>query len=81
MSFQDLNHYQIDCSRKFDQIAVLQSMRPTRDDRMFARLSKMVQPWKVVTDPLSNSENEAIGTGRTEWLINQKLIALHRDCR
>lgn len=80
MSFQELNYFQIDCTRKAEQVAMLQSMRPTRDDRFFAKISTMIQPWKAVTDPIGRSESQAIGTGRTEWMINQKIIALQKNC-
>ena len=36
MAFVDLDHFKVDCRKKGEQIAFLQSMRPTPDEKLFA---------------------------------------------
>jgi hypothetical protein len=81
MGFTELDSFQIDCSRRAEQIALLQSMRSTPDDRLLARASNAVQPWLAYTNPEQQYNNAMRGYNRTNWVINQKLIALRDDCR
>jgi hypothetical protein len=81
MGFTDLDNFQIDCSHRTEQIAFLQSMRSTSDDQLYARASNALQPWLVLTDPTQQYNNAVRGHGRSNWVINQKLIALRDDCR
>jgi hypothetical protein len=81
MRFSDLDHFQIDCARRNEQMALLQSMRSTPDDRLFALLSNKVQPWKQFSDPDQYNENAIRGYGRGDWVINQKLMELRDNCR
>ena len=80
MGFVDLDYYQVDCRKKPEQIAFLQSMRPTRDEKLFAGLSAIFQPWQYVSDPYNYDSRRAMSSGRTEWLINQKLMELRDNC-
>jgi len=81
MGFSDLDSFQIDCFHRTEQIVFLQSMRSTPDDRLFARASNVLQPWLIYTDPEQQYNNAVRGHSRTDWVINQKLIALRDDCR
>ena len=81
MGFADLDSFRIDCSRRAEQIALLQSMRSTPDDRLLARASNAVQPWLAYTNPEQHYNNAVRGRGRTDWVINQKLIELRDNCR
>lgn len=47
MAVQDLNWFQIDCSRKAEQVAMLQSMRQTTDELIASKLRLMSQPWNL----------------------------------
>ena len=80
MGFADLDGYQIDCRRKSEQIAFLQSMRPTNDEKLFSGFSAMLQPWNYIADPYAHDSRRAVSTGRSEWLINQKLMELRDNC-
>lgn len=80
MGFVDLDSFQIDCSKRTQQIAFLQSMRSTPDDRLFARASNALQPWLPYTNPEQHYNNAVRGHGRTDWVINQKLIELRDNC-
>ena len=81
MGFADLDSFRIDCSRRAEQIALLQSMRSTPDDRLIARASNALQPWLVYTDPDQHYNNATRGYGRSDWVINQKLFELRDNCR
>jgi hypothetical protein len=81
VDFTDLDYFQIDCSRRAEQIAFLQSLRSTADDRLLARAANALMPWRMFTNPGAYYNNAALGSSRTDWVINQKLIALRDDCR
>ena len=80
MGFADLDGFQIDCRRRGEQMAFLQSMRPTNDEKLFAGFSAMLQPWNYIADPYAHDSRRAVSTGRSEWLINQKLMELRDNC-
>lgn len=76
----DLDHYQIDCSRKAEQIAFLQSQRTTRDQRLQDGMTNVVKPWTIYTDTNNYSQRYQVNNGRLDWIINQKLMRLAYDC-
>ena len=80
MGFVDLDHYKVDCRKKGEQIALLQSMRPTPDEKLFAGFSAIFQPWNYIVDPYGHDSNRAVSTGRSEWVINQHLMTLRDNC-
>jgi hypothetical protein len=45
MSAEDLNWFQVDCGRKAEQVAMLQSMRQTTDELIASKLRLISQPW------------------------------------
>ena len=61
MMFSDLDSLQINCEQRTEQIALLQSMRSTPDDRLLALLSNTVHPWKQFSDPDHYQEDALIG--------------------
>ena len=81
LGFADLDSFQIDCNHRTAQIAFLQSMRSTPDDRLIARASNAIQPWLVYTNPEQHYNNANRGYGRSDWVINQKLFELRDNCR
>ena len=80
MGFADLDGFQIDCRRRGEQMAFLQSMRPTNDEKLFAGFGAMLQPWTYLSDPYAQDSRRVVSTGRSEWLINQKLMELRDNC-
>ena len=80
MAFVDLDHFKINCKKKAEQIAFLQSMRPTPDEKLFAGLSTVFQPWNYIVDPYKHDSNRAVSTGRSDWAINQLLMELRDNC-
>jgi ferric iron reductase protein FhuF len=64
MSAEDLNWFQVDCGRKAEQVAMLQSMRQTTDELIASKLRLMSQPWTAVSgvnyDYVSGNPNNYI---------------------
>lgn len=81
MAAQDLDYFVVDCRIKAQQIAMLQSMRTDPDTRLFNGLSNILQPWRVVTNPNERARANAVYIGQTDWLINQHLMSIARNCR
>jgi hypothetical protein len=76
MSSYDLDHFQIDCTKKDQQVAFLQSMRQTPDDKFIAQLQNMLQPWKMFTDPNAYDINHNISIRNPNKYINYHLNQL-----
>jgi len=70
MSLEDLNRYQIDCSKKEEQIQILNSLRTTESERQWLRLRAKLMPW---TD-------QTVGDNREETMINQHLHTIATQC-
>lgn len=62
MSTADLNHFQVDCRIKDQQVAMLQSMRQTRDEQFTSHLRSMFNPltWTSDHDVAHNNPNKYI---------------------
>ena len=81
MGYNDVNYYQTDCSKKNEQIAMLNSMRSNRDDRAMAKLRNIFQPWLQFTDSKEYTNNYYQGSGRTDAYIDYKIQDLINFCR
>jgi hypothetical protein len=76
-SIEDLDSgFRLDCSRKQEQIAMLQSMRQSRDESFEAYLRLMLQPWRVVTAPGDHQIDAEIAHGNPNKYINYHLNQL-----
>ena len=80
MSYHDLERFQIDCGRKEEQIRFLQSLRTSRDDALWAWAQNYFMGWQQYTSPDDYNERASIATRRTNWLINQNLMMISRNC-
>jgi hypothetical protein len=80
MGFGDINTFQVDCSKRNEQIVMLDSMRSTRDDRALAKLKNIFQPWLQFTDPDQHSDNYYQGVGMTDSFIDHKIQRLINYC-
>jgi hypothetical protein len=76
MDVGDLNYFQVDCKIKAQQIAMLQSMRQTPDERFFAQLRNAFQPWNIITDPNTRNINNSIAHGNPNKYIDFHLNSL-----
>lgn len=81
MSYQSINTFQTDCSKKNEQITMLNSMRTTRDDRALAKLKNIFQPWLQFTSPDEYADNWYQGVGVTDAYIDYKIQDLINFCR
>jgi len=75
----DLDRFTVDCSRKEQQIAMLQAQRSSSDDRLMSRFTNALQPWHAFTGDADYHTRQDIGRGMTNWQINQNLLRL-RNC-
>ena len=80
MSYADINYFRIDCSKRDEQIKMLQSMQSTRDDRGAAKVRNILQPWLRYTDPDQYADNYYQGTGRTDAYINYTIHDITTSC-
>jgi hypothetical protein len=80
MGFSDINTFRVDCSKRDEQIVMLDSMRSTRDDRALAKLKNIFQPWLQFTDPDQYSDNYYQGVGMTDSFIDHKIQKLINYC-
>ena len=80
MAMYHLDHFQIDCRIKEQQILFLQSQRTTRDDNLVANIQNAITPWTAITTPNSYYERQQIVTQRTNWTINQLLMSIDKQC-
>lgn len=80
MNIHDLDHFQIDCSKKQQQVEFLQSLRSTSDQRAGARLQSFLTPWRWFTDPEGQARVHHVGKGSYNWIIDQALWELRNNC-
>ena len=68
--------FRLDCSRKQEQIDMLQSMRQSKDESFEAYLRVMLQPWRVVTAPGDHQIDVDVAYGNPNKYINYHLNQL-----
>jgi outer membrane murein-binding lipoprotein Lpp len=76
----DLANWHHDCKHKAEQVAMLQQMRQTQDERAMSQLANALTPWNKYTNPDPHRENRMQGMGQNNWYINYHLLLLARDC-
>lgn len=79
MSAHDLNYFRPDCSKKEQQIFMLQSMRPTMEEQWAASFQNIVTPLAPLTDANGYRRRHEISSGRINTLITYNLQVL-RGC-
>lgn len=79
MSAQDLNYFRPDCAKKEQQIAMLQSMRPTMEEQWAASFQNIITPMAPITDANGYRRRLEISSGRINTLITYNLQVL-KDC-
>ena len=77
MSYYDLSHFQVDCSKKREQTEFLQSMYGTDSERRNARFMNALTPWTVITDRTGRARQKYVGNGQYNWVIRQSLYDLN----
>jgi len=79
MRIVDLDTFRINCRMKNEQVAMLQQMRLSGDDLLFAKLGNITKPWTMFSDSEQYGARAEMSSGRTNWLINQLLLEL-KEC-
>ena len=77
MPVRDLNHYQVDCSKKEEQIRFIQSMRPSNQQRNTSAVLSTI-PFAWLADAGNRGGHEDVASGRKDWMLNQILMELSR---
>ena len=80
MSSVDLDFFQVDCTRREEQIRFLNSQRTTANDRLAHGVVNTLNPWQRFTQGDRFQDRQEVHSGRNDWLINQHLRRLARDC-
>ena len=73
MSERDLNFFHPNCRIKEQQIAMLQSMRQSEDEMLFAGLGNIGNFWTSITDPDGYQRRQEIASGAINKQINWNL--------
>ena len=75
-----LNNFKRDCSKKQQQVEMLQSMRQTRDEKAMAGLDAAFNPFMKYTDPARFQHLQDIQNGDINVRINNHLLLLEQNC-
>ena len=73
----DLIHFKPDCSRKQEQMAFLNQIKPTANEEFFAR-NEMRLFGSLSKD---HEYKRMLSDGSIEYLVNQNIILLKQECR
>ena len=76
----DLDRFQIDCSRRDEQIRFLLSQISTDDDRVLAWWTNYLQPWHEYTGSDEYRLRQHIAFRATNWQIRQNLYHIKKFC-
>jgi len=81
MNVQDLNHYQIDCSRREEQLAFLQGFFPTPNERIVNGL-RITSPLGIVDTTADGTyyEERAMYDRRQESIARVIIHQIHSYC-
>lgn len=80
MLTQDLNAFQIDCSRRDEQIRLLLAQLSTDDDRLLSWWTNYVRPWEYYTGDADYDLRRSIAGRQTNWHIQQNLYHIKKFC-
>lgn len=80
MYTQDLNSFQIDCSRRDEQIRMLLSQLSTDDDRLLSWWTNYFKPWGEYTQDADHGLRREIAGRQTNWHIQQNLYHIRKFC-
>jgi hypothetical protein len=76
MAAIDLNYFQPDCRIKQQQIEMLQSMRQSGDEQLFAYAKNITHFWQKYTNEDEYRRRDEIGSGEINRQINYNLQLL-----
>lgn len=80
MYTQDLNAFQIDCSRRDEQVRLLLAQLSTDDDRLLAWWTNYLKPWEYYTGEPDHELRRSISGRQTNWHIQQNLYHIKKFC-
>ena len=80
MNYDDLNTFKIDCSKKYEQIAFLESQLPTQNERFGAALTRGLITELPAHFRGEKSEHSRLVDGDYGFVIRFQISALERHC-
>jgi hypothetical protein len=78
MEAESLDHFVVECSRKAEQLAFIESQRTNKGQRVNAGVANYLFFWRAATDPAGYQRNQDIHSGYQDWLLNQILFEISR---
>lgn len=81
MNVEDLNHFRVDCSRKYEQLAFLESQMPSQRDRLVNGL-RTTSPVGVVATMLDGTyhEEQAMFNDRQKNIARHLIYQIKSHC-
>ena len=80
MSYQDLNGFQIDCSRRDEQVRLLLSQISSGDDRVLSWWTNYMLPWERYSREDDYILRSQIAHRGINWQIRQNLYQIKDFC-
>ena len=80
ISKEDLNTFVIDCTRRDEQLRYLANLASSPGEQANAKLSNMVQPYKILTDPDVFNQRNNVANGQINYDIRQLIWLIQRNC-
>jgi hypothetical protein len=80
LSYEALNHFQIDCSKAKEQTEFLISLKRSDDEMLADRIKAYVMPWKILTDPDGHARLNHSGYGGYNHMIRSILHEIATQC-
>jgi len=78
ITYDELNHFVVDCSIKEEQIRFLNSQRMTANEKMAARFQDAFVPFLGIFAPDMKRNNHMAGSGSRDFMMRQVLQELAR---
>jgi len=80
LSYEALNHFQIDCSKAKEQTEFLISLKRNYNEMQMDRIKAYLMPWKILTDPDGHARLNHSGYGGYNRMIDSHLHDLSTQC-
>jgi len=80
MSYDELNTFKIDCSKKYEQMDFLRSQMPTQNERLGAALTRGLLTELPAHFRGEKSEHSRLVDGDYGFIIRAQISSLERNC-
>ena len=80
LSYEALNHFQVDCSKAKEQTEFMLSLKRSHNEMQMDRIKAYLMPWKILTDPEGHARLNHSGYGQYNQTIRQILHEIATSC-